>query len=52
MLGGREKHSVELVVVADAAADVAAAGGPARRRGDASGAKLSLKEQHEFRWFL
>ena len=43
VLGSREKHGVELVVVADAAADVAAPGSPARWRGDSSRAKLSLK---------
>ena len=43
VLGSREKHGVKLVVVTDAAADVAAPGGPARWRGDSSRAKLSLK---------
>ena len=43
MLGSREEDGVELVIVADAAADGAASGGPACWRGESSWAKLSLK---------
>ena len=45
VLGRRQEDGVELVVVAHAAADVAAAGGAARGRGESSWAKLSLQEE-------
>ena len=45
VLGRRQEDGVELVVVAHAAADVAAAGSAARGRGESSWAKLSLQEE-------